>query len=172
LAAGVLLPLVVVANASAQGATLRLNPSTAGPGQAIAVTSSASFSSTAGTSPVSIRLSTRDGRVLASTSPDTRGRINATFPIPPSLAPGTYLIVATQTNALGRQQSFTPGRAVLRVAGSSGASSASPGGGGGGSTGGGPPAQLPVVAIALALLAGGCALTIRRLLTFNRALGS
>jgi len=170
LAAGVLLPLVVVANASAQGATLRLNPSTAGPGQAIAVTSSASFSSAAGTSPVSIRLSTRDGRVLASTSPDTRGRISATFPIPPSLAPGTYLILATQTNeASGTQRGFTPGRAVLRVAGSSGASSASPGGG---STGGGPPAQLPAVAIALALLAGGCALTIRRLLTFNRALGS
>jgi len=169
LAVVVLAPLVVAANASAQGATLRLNPSTAAPGQAVAVTSSASFSSAPGTSAVSIRLSTRDGRVLASTSPDARGRINATFPVPSGLSPGAYLIVATQTNAMGRQQGFTPGRAVLRVPGSSRASTAPPPGG---STGGGPPAQLPVAAVALALLAGGCLLIVRRLRMVNRSLGS
>ncbi len=169
LAVGVLLPLVVAANASAQGATLVLNPATARPGQAVTVTGSG-FSSGAGTSAVNIRLSTRTGQSLASTSADTRGRISASVPIPPSLGPGTYLIVGTQTIASGRQGFATPGRAVLQVVAAGQASNAAPPRGG--SSDGGPPAPLPAVAIALALLAGGCVLTVRRLRTVNRSLGS
>lgn len=168
LVVGVLVPLVFAANASAQGSVLQVSPSTARPGQAVTATGG-SFSRNPGTTTVKVRLSTRDGQVLQSASPDSNGQISVTFPVPASLEPGTYLILATQRNDNNRATAFTPARTTLQVTAGA-ASSSAPGGGPGG--GSGPPLQLLGGAIVLVLLAGGCLLAVRRLRTVNRALGS
>lgn len=163
------LPLAFAATAGAQGSVLSVTPKSASPGQAVNVQGT-SFSAS-GASPVFIRLSTRDGQVLRETTPQgASGRIDATFPIPSALAPGTYLLLATQTNDVnGRMKSFTPGRTTLRVvapgAAAAGARAAArkagplPGG-----TIGGPAAPLaPAVSVlALTLLAAGAALLVVR----------
>jgi hypothetical protein len=161
LVVGVVLPLVVAATASAQGSTLQLSVQTASPGQSVTATGG-SFSSAAGFSSVSIRLSTRDGRILTDATPDSRGRIEARFRAP-SVDPGEYLILATQTSANGRQRAFTPARTTLRVVAAGSGAVAPPGGG---SPGGGPPiAPLAAATLALTLLAAGSTLTVRRLRT-------
>jgi len=157
LVVGVLVPLLFATSASA---TLILSPPTATQGSVVTATSGGgSFSTAAGVSNVRIRLSTRNGLLLKSEAPDSAGKINTTFVVPPTLAPGTYLILATQTNdatvvqvpgsnppvfvpqddpykasAIGTQRSFTPSRAVLTVRAAAAANHAVvPGGGNGGS---------------------------------------
>lgn len=155
---GAVLPLVVTGSASAQGSTMLVTPQVASPGQTVTVTGG-SFSTAAGTSPVALRLSTRDGDELAPVNLDTRGRFTATFPIPPSLAPGTYLILATQTYANGRTLAFTPARTRIRIQ-AAGARS--------GTAAGGPPVALSLGILALVLMAAGATLSARRLRTFHR----
>ena len=163
LACGVVLPLVVAASASAQGTTLLVDVPNPVPGQAITVTGA--FGATAPSTSVGIHLNTRGGRLLATTAV-TSGRISATFPVPPDLAPGWYLLVATQyTIANGRSASFAPGRARIHVrAGVAGASAR--GGGGGGLPDS--PLGLLAVGCALVLLATGATFTVRRIRTLKR----
>ena len=161
---GVVLPLVVAATASGQGSVLQVDVKEPARGQVITVTGT-SFTAGAGNSPVRIRLSTRSGRVLTTAAPDSSGRIRASFPVPPDLSPGWYLILATQTTTVNnRARSFTPGRARILVR-AAGAASAAPGG-----RGGLPDSPLGLVALgfALVLLATGATLTARRLRTLNR----
>ncbi len=167
LVVGAVSPLAFAANASAQGAVLKLSTSTAAPGQTITA-SGRGFSNAAGVSGVTIRLSTRAGRALSSAvTPDTAGKIDVTFPIPANVSPGWYLVLGTQTRANGTAQSFTPGRTTLRVQGAAGQAAAAASRGGG-SDGPGPVAVLAAAMSALLVLAAGAALTARRLWTLNR----
>ncbi len=167
LVAGVILPLVVAATASAQGSTLRLSTQVASPGETVTATGG-SFTTAAGASTVSIRLSTRDGQILTDATPDTRGEIEARLRIP-SVSPGWYLVLATQTTANGRQRAFTPARTRLLVR-ASGTGAVTPPAGG--SPGEGPPAGVLLAGIlaVVILLAAGSTLTARRLR--NQPLGN
>ncbi len=164
LAVAFVLPLVVAASASAQGSILILNPSSARPGEVVTATSFGGYSTGNGISDVSLRLSSRSGQLLRTTTPDTSASINTSFPVPAGLTPGTYLILATQTTtANGRQRAFTPGRAKLVVP----AAAASRGQGG--LAGRGTSLTLWAVTLSLILLlAVGSTLTARRLRTSNR----
>ena len=166
-ALGLLAALATAPSAAAQGTVLQISPQTIAPGQTATVTGG-SFSTTAGTSAVFIRLNHRDGQVLlAGADLDSRGQlVNASFPWP-AMAPGNYLVLGTQTYANGRQIAFTPGRTRVRVVAASSAAAAGAGGGGGLLS------PLPLAGGALALLlVGGLALTARKLRTPARpALG-
>jgi hypothetical protein len=117
--------LVVVANASAQGAVLELTPPSGSPGTVINVFGSGFNGSSATTAPgVQIRLSTRDASPLKTAAVSTQNTISDSFPIPAGLAPGEYLVLATQTSTRGAALFGTPGRAKLRVTAGSGAASA------------------------------------------------
>lgn len=156
-----LLSLVVTASASAQGSVLQASSQVVTPGDPLTVTGN-SFSNLAGYSPVRIRLNSRTGPVLATANPpDSLSNISVAFTVP-NLAPGWYLLVATQTvDANGRHKSFTPGRTRIRV---QAAARAAAGGGGGG---GGWPGS-PLAIVALLTLAGATTLAVRRLRTSNR----
>ena len=159
---GLVLPLLVTATASGQGSTLQVNVKRPSPGQAITVSGSG-YSAPAGTSAIDIRFGTRSAPPVASPTPDSLGRISATFPAPST--PGWHLILATQTTTVNnRARSFTPGRTRIFVR-AAGAASAAPGG-----RGGLPDSPLGLVALgfALVLLATGATLTARRLRTLNR----
>lgn len=161
-AGGPLLALVLAATAAGQGSTLQVNVQEPTPGQAITVTGN-NFSAAAGNSPVNIRLSSRNGRVLSSPTPNSLGVITATFPVPPDLSPGWYLILATQTTtANNRTRAFTPGRTRIHVR----APGAARGAAGGGR--GGPPVGLLALGGALVLIGTGAALAVRRIRTLRR----
>jgi hypothetical protein len=155
---GFMLPLIVAASASAQGAQLQVDVPNPVPGQAITVTGN--FSGTAPSSDVQIHLNTRTGRLLTTTAV-TSSRISATFPVPGDLAPGWYLLVATQTvNANGRQAAFSPGRTRIKVRAAA-AGTAVPGRGRGGLPDS--PAGLLAVGSVLLLLTAGATLTARKI---------
>lgn len=159
LAFGLLTPLAIAASASAQGTVIQMVPQTVSPGQVVRVTGGG-FNTAAGANPVNIRLRTRDGQIiLAGANLDTRGQLdNAQFPFP-NVAPGIYLVIATQTYANGRQVAFTPGRTRIRVVA---ASAAAAGTGGPGGPGGW---LMTAGALALLLLVAGLTLTARKLRT-------
>jgi hypothetical protein len=115
---GSVLPLVAVSAAWACGvlATLKLDTKVAAPGEAITATGK-NYTTAAGSTPVVLHLKSRTGTTLASTTPNASGRISTTFPLPESLDPGWYVIVATQYLASGSPKSGTPGRTTLRVTG-------------------------------------------------------
>lgn len=123
---GAAIPLVVASAAWACGvlATLSVNSAVVSPGQAITATGK-NYSSSATASPVSIRLNTRSGKVLATTVPSATGRISETFSIPTGTSPGWYVLTATQFNADGTPKSGTPGRTSVRVQGSGSAANSS-----------------------------------------------
>jgi hypothetical protein len=167
---GVILPLVVAATASAQGSTLQLSTQVASPGETVLATGG-SFTSGAGASGVPIRLSTRDGQILADATPDSRGAISQRFRVP-SVSPGEYLILATQTVANGRQRAFTPARSRLVIRAPASGAAIPPTGG---SPGDRPPAAVLLVGTValLILLAAGSTLTVRRLrTTLDQPLGN
>lgn len=161
LAVAVVFPLVAAANAAAQGAVLTITPKTAKVGDEVRVTGT-SFSSAAGLSPVFIRLNTRTSEPLRETIPDARGNIDVTFPLPPRVTPGQYLVIATQTTANGRQRAFTPARTRLQVVSAAAAAA------GGNAPAGGPSAPVVLAVMLGLILLGGAALTIRRLRTAGR----
>lgn len=150
---GLVAPLAFAANAAAQSGAMVITPGTASPGQSITVTAG-NFASGAGVNPPAVRLSTRNGTVLSNPAPDGAGAITATFPVPAGLAPGTYLLLATQTYTNGRQKSFTPARGRLRVVAAR--------------RGGSSSAGLIVPLGALVVLAGGMTLVARRRSSLNR----
>lgn len=165
---GLLLPLVVAATANAQGANLDVDPKAARPGQVVTVTGGGYAETGGGLSNASIRLSTRNGVELKSQPVDTAGRITTSFPVP-NVAPGWYLIIATQTvEANGRQKSFTPGRTRLQVvaAAKDGAGAAAASSGGGGWPG--EPGWRAAGGLALIVLAAGSTLAARRRWVHNR----
>lgn len=116
---GAVLPLAAASAAWACGvlATLTLDATVASPGQAITATGK-NYSSAATASAVTIRLKSRTGRLLATTTPDASNKISTTFPIPANVSPGWYVVMATQYNANGTPKSGTPGRTTLRIQGS------------------------------------------------------
>lgn len=160
---GLVLPLVIVANAPAQSSTVVATPGSATRGQPIVVTGSG-YSQAGG---VDIRLDFRNAEPMASTSVDTSGRFRAEFPVPQAVTPGVHLLIATQTTAAGRHRGFTPGRGKLRVLAAASTAGAAPGG----APGDGAPPALLLLAMTLIVLAGSAMLTVRRLRTPNRPLG-
>ena len=162
---GLVLPLVIVANASAQGATLVLNPTSGPPGTPIEATGSGFSASNAVVDNPKIRFSTRDAPVLKEGTVSSGNSFTTTFPAP-SLPPGEYLVLATQTSVRGRTTSG-PGRAKFVItAGAASAASAPPGRGTSQAT-----VALGSLMVALVLLAGGT-LAVRRQRAHNRPLGS
>ncbi|MDP8909386.1 MAG: hypothetical protein M3N47_09800 [Chloroflexota bacterium] len=164
---GVVLPLAVTGSASAQGARLK-TPPTATPGQVITVTGDGFNRSSANIAGgVDIRLSTRDSDVLANALPDSRGSISASVRVPPSLAPGEYLLLGTQLSVRGRHTFGGPGRAKLRVVAPAGGAA-----GPGSAPGATPPPAVFGGILALIVLAGWMTLAVRRLRTLSQPLGS
>jgi len=163
---GLLLPLVLAAQASAQGALLAVSPSTATPGQEVTVTGSGYNPSTGNVGGVNFRLSTRDNPVLGNSSVSPQNTVSATFPLPDSLTPGVYLLIGTQVTVRGRHTFGTPGRAKLRIVSSASAVPA------GRTPAEPPPAVLVGTILAAIALLGGSALCVRRLRTLDRPLGS
>lgn len=172
LVTGMLLPLAVAAEASAQGATLTVTaPSTgqATPGQVITVTGTGFNPTNAHVGGVDIRLNTRDSEPLANTNPTPQGTITAEFPLPQaaSLPPGEHLLIGTQVTTRGRHTFGTPGRTKLRiVAGTRGEEASAAG-----FPGDVPPAALAGI-LALVALTGTVVFCARRLRTLDRPLGS
>ncbi len=161
---GLVLPLVVVANASAQGATLELSP-TSGPAGTEVTANGFGFGSNPSVESPKIRLSNRDATVLRAAVVSTQGTFSTTFTIPATTAPGEYLVLATQVSLRGRHTSG-PGRAKFRVTSAASSVSAPPGRG----------TSSTVVAVGglmvgLIVLAGRT-LAVRRLRTPDRPLGS
>lgn len=165
---GLVLPLIIVANASAQGATLELTPKQGPAGAANPITVNGFGFSRVGPhiEGVKIRLNRRDAPVLKTSDVDTAGRFTTTFFIPEGTAPGEYLVVATQQSLQGRALFNTPGRAKFRVTAGSAAAAAVPGRGTSQTV-----VVLGTLMLALVLAAGGT-LAVRRLRTPNRPLGS
>jgi len=115
---GAALPLAVASVAWACGVltTLSVNTKVASPGQTVTVTGK-NWSTNAGTTPVTIRLRSRTGQVLATTAVQPSRGISETFALPASLSPGWYVILATQFNANGAATAGTPGRTTVRIQG-------------------------------------------------------
>jgi len=159
LVVGLLAPLGVAAEASAQGAVLRPSKQVVTAGEIIELTGT-SFSGTG----VNIRVGpTRD-------SPVYRQALGPSFTVSfevPNLAPGWHLVQGTQVTAAGRARGFTPGRTRIRVVGAGSAAGVP-------SARGldGPGAPLLIAICGLVLLAATSALTVRRLRTLNRPLGN
>jgi hypothetical protein len=145
----------MAAQASAQGATLTPSVSSATPGQVITVTGTGFNPTSATVQGVDIRLSTRDAEPLANINPTPQGTISVSFPLPPTLAAGEYLLIGTQVTVRGRHTFGTPGRAKIRIT-SAAAAAATPAEG---------PPRSVIMGTVLALLAlsGGIAFSVRRL---------
>lgn len=115
---GAALPLAVASAAWACGvlATLTLDKRVAAPGET--VTATGRNWAAVGHSDVSIRLKTRDGRVIATTTAQPGNKIAHTFALPNDLSPGWYVVLGTQTNnTTGNPKAGTPGRTTLRIQG-------------------------------------------------------
>lgn len=113
---GLVLPLVVAANASAQGAVLELSPRFGPPGTVVAVEGAGFAQGTAAiTDGVNLRFMTRDAPVLRNTEVNQQNRISTTLTIPAGTAAGEYLVLATETSVRGRHLFGTPARAKFRV---------------------------------------------------------
>lgn len=166
---GFVLPLVLAASASGQGAVLQLSPSTVRAGDSVQASSPSGYTSGTGANDVVIRLSTRSGRVLRSIAANPRGGFDTAVPIPANLSPGLYLVLATQTAANGRQGFSTPGRAKLQVLP---AAAAAGGGAPGGSTGQAPPLAFLAAILGMVLLVSGGMLAARRIRNSRPQLGS
>ena len=118
------IPLVIAATAWACGvlAFLKLDTSVARPGQLVTATGG-NYGQVSSNSPVSIRLDSRRGPVLATATPDPGGKINTTFNVPATARTGWHVIMATQTTSSGTPKSGTPGRTTLRIQGAAKGSS-------------------------------------------------
>lgn len=121
---GAALPLAVASAAWACGvlATLSVDKKVVAPGETVTVTGR--NWGTTGHSAVSLRLKTRDGRVIATTTANPDRTIDSTFALPNNLSPGWYVLLGTQTNTTtGNPKTGTPGRTTLRIQGAAAKSS-------------------------------------------------
>jgi hypothetical protein len=102
-----------VAYACQSLSTLHANPGTSPAGGSITLYGK-NYSSAATSSVISIRLDTRDGRVIGTFSP--RSILdNVTVTVPGDVAVGQHTLLATQTTAAGNAVSGSPGRTTLSV---------------------------------------------------------
>ena len=93
--------------------TLHVNPGTAAAGSTVQVFGK-NYSSNVASSPILIRLDTRDGEIIGQFSP--RSIIdNQPVTIPASVAAGAHILLATQTTATGNAVSGSPGRADIII---------------------------------------------------------
>lgn len=100
---------------------IQVSSPTARAGEAVSVSGSAFrpaviHAGSAITNPVTLRWATSDGPVLATADPDGHGRISASFAVP-DVAPGYYVLLATQAGPGGVAEPGEPARAVLQVVG-------------------------------------------------------
>lgn len=152
---GLVVPLIVVSNAAAQGATLVLTPSSGPEGTEVTATGSGFSATSSSIEGPKIRFSTRDAPVLKGPVSVASNAFSTSFIIP-AVPAGEYLVLATQTSVRGRSTSG-PGRAKFRVtagssaaAGAATAASASPGSGTSQAV-----VALGALMLGLVLLAGG-----------------
>lgn len=141
-AACVSLAVASTAYACASLATLYLDRETVRPGTWLNV-EGRNYANTDPTNPlaakpVTIRLDSRTGRIVASNVPVANRRIKTSFRIP-NVRPGYHTLLATQFRSDGKPLAGTPGRASIKVLGA-GAAAAAPWGGKPGGTGGASPA--------------------------------
>jgi hypothetical protein len=145
--------------------TLQSSPKAAAPGATINVTGR-NFSTSTSFSPVQIRWNSRTGQIIKEVALTTAsgGAFSENVQIPAGIAPGWYVVNATQYNLTnGTPKSGSPARTTVRVQGS-GASSAAPWGAAkptGTSGPGTPDLPLPGIILSVALLATGLALVAR-----------
>jgi hypothetical protein len=146
------LPLAVVATAFACAnlATLKLDRGGVAAGTEITAYGR-NFNSNAAASTVTLRFNSRNGRVLWEGRPLPNGKLTGKFTAP-SVQPGQYVILATQTGVDGRPAAGTPGRAPLNIKGGAAASAVPPP-----PSSGGPAMPSAPVAAGLALLMLGLA---------------
>jgi hypothetical protein len=125
-AAAVAMPLAVVATAFACAnlATLKLDHGGVAAGSDVTAYGR-NFNSNAAASTVTLRFNSRNGRVLWEGRPQSNGKLTGTFKAP-SVQPGQYVILATQTGADGRPAAGTPGRAPLKIKGGAASSAVAP----------------------------------------------
>jgi len=113
-AAGVLLG--AAAWACVSGPVVNLSTISAKAGQEVTITGTGFQAA----NPAQIRFNALDGPVLATVeAPITGGNLASAFTVPAGTAPGSYVIMVTQTNAAG-QLSLSPVRAVMSVTGNAG----------------------------------------------------
>jgi len=93
--------------------TLSVTPKSGPAGTTVTVTGG-NYNTATSSSPVSIRLDTRNGRELASVRPDPSGRIAATFKLT-DVSPGYHVLLGTQTISSGAPAAGTPGRGSFHV---------------------------------------------------------
>ena len=114
-AAGVL--FAAAAFACVSGPVVNLSTISAKAGQEVTITGSGFQAA----NQAQVRFNALDGPVLATVNaPITGGALASTFTVPAGTAPGSYVIMVTQTNAAG-QLSLSPVRAVMTVTGEAGA---------------------------------------------------
>ena len=119
---GAMAPLGVASTAWACAALakIKMESKVLKPGQTVRVTgtgfSDTHAGPTAGDSAVALRLKTRTGKVLKEVNA-AAGRIDTTLEMPSTMAPGYYVMLATQTRGDGTAKAGTPARYAFRVQG-------------------------------------------------------
>lgn len=187
---GAAVPFVIFASAAwACGvlATLKVAPSTAAPGQTVAVSGSNYSANMTTFTPVSIRLDSRTGPVIGTITPTPTGKLSGDAPstvtIPANAAAGDHVLLATQNStSTGNPKAGTPGRTTMRVGGAAASNStapaaspwstSNPGAPGGSavsvSAGGAGDTPLPAIVLSLAMLSIGVTLVSRDRATRSR----
>lgn len=150
---GLVVPLLAVSNASAQGATLELIPSSGPAGTEVTANGFGFSGSNANIEGPKIRFSTRDAAVLKGPVLVTSQNTFSTTFVVPAVAVGEYLVLATQYSVRGRSTSG-PGRAKFRVTASARAGAAAAPAGFA-TPGGGTGQAVVALMLGLVLLAGG-----------------
>ena len=164
---GAVLPLAAASVAWACGvlAVMTVDKKVVAPGEVVTINGK-NWSTATGASEVTIRLGSRNGQIVTTTTAQPGGTISKTFPLPATLSPGWHVLIATQFNANGTPKTGTPGRTSVRVQGSSASGAvAAPWGSStpGGSAGGGSLIVLLMAgALSLTMLAGGWKVLSRR----------
>lgn len=170
---GAVLPLAIASTAWACGvlATLKLDSRAVSPGDTISATGRnyGAPGSSGNPGAVTLRLGSRTGKVVATTSATASNAISATFKVPADTDPGWYTVTATQFKEDGTPKAGTPGRTSLRVGGATASqavappwASAPPTGAHGGGTNPVPLPMILAVALSLSLLLTGSVLVGRR----------
>jgi hypothetical protein len=112
---GALLVAASGAWACVSGPVINLSTVQAKPGEEVTVTGTGFRNP----DKVEVRFNALDGPVVATMAEPEDRTISATFAVPPSTAPGNYVVIVTQTKADG-SLSLSPIRALLTVVGPSG----------------------------------------------------
>jgi hypothetical protein len=101
--------------ACVSGPVVNLSTVTAKPGEQVTLTGTGFRQA----DPVQVRWNALDGPIVAELAkPDANQTITATFAVPPAAAPGSYVVVVSQTK--DGKPSLSPIRAVLSVVGPTG----------------------------------------------------